>query len=121
MTEKKSVGTVKDQKFIHVTTIGRKTGRPHEVELWFAYSDSKVYLSHEGKYTDWMMNLAKNHMVSAKIGSVKFNATAKILKQSQSRDAGAKALYEKYYHPAAKEVIDDWFSLSTLVELAIQG
>ena len=79
--------------------------------------DGKLYLSHEGKHTDWMKNVAKNGKVSAKIGSLKFDASAKILKKGRSRDIGARALYEKYYQPAKKEVIDDWFSLSTVVEL----
>ena len=113
----RDIDSVKDRKYIHVTTIGRKTGKPHEVELWFALADGKIYLSHEGERTDWMKNAAKNRAVGVKIGSVRFDATAKILKAGSARDAGAKALYEKYYKPATKEVIDDWFSLSTVVEL----
>jgi deazaflavin-dependent oxidoreductase (nitroreductase family) len=114
-----NIESVKNQKNILISTKGRKTGNPHEVELWFALADGKLYLSHEGEKPDWMKNLAENPGVSAKIGSVKFNTLAKILKEGHSRDAGAKALYEKYYKPATKEVIDDWFSLSTVVELTV--
>lgn len=71
------IASVKHKKYIHLTVVGRKTGKPHEVELWFALSDGKVYLSHEGKHTDWMKNLAKNRQVTTKIGSLKFNATAR--------------------------------------------
>jgi len=117
LAQKKTIESVKDEKYIHLTTLGRKTGKPHEVELWFALGDGKLYLSHEGAHTDWMKNLAMNDKVSAKIGSLKLDASAKILKKGRSRDVGAKALYEKYYKPAKKEVIDDWFSLSTVVEL----
>ena len=117
MTQKKTIESVKDEKYIHLTTLGRRTGKPHEVELWFAFSDGKLYLSHEGKHTDWMKNVAKNERVSVKIGSLKSDASAKILKEGRSRDIGSRVLYEKYYQPAKKEVIDDWFSLSTVVEL----
>ena len=116
---KKSIESVKDQKFIHIATLGRKSNKPHKVELWFAVSNGKIYLSHEGERTDWMKNLAKNPKVSVEIDSLKFNVSAKILREGRSRDAGAKALYEKYYHTARKEVIDDWFSLSTVVELTV--
>ncbi len=115
--QKKTIESVKDEKYIHLTTLGRKTGKPHEVELWFALGNGKLYLSHEGEHTDWMKNVAKNEKVSAKIGSLKFDVLAKILKEGSSRDVGTRALYEKYYKPAKKEVIDDWFSLSTVVEL----
>ena len=111
------IESVKDAKYIYLTTIGRKTGKPHKVELWFAYAASKIYLSHEGERTDWMKNLTKNRIVEVKIASLRFNASAKILKVGHARDIGSKALYEKYYKPAKKEVIDDWFSLSTVVEL----
>jgi deazaflavin-dependent oxidoreductase (nitroreductase family) len=117
LAQKRTIESFKDEKYIHLTTLGRRTGEPHEVELWFALGDGKLYLSHEGEHTDWMKNLANNEKVSAKIGSLKFDTSAKILKEGRSRDVGAKALYEKYYQPAKKEVIDDWFSLSTVVEL----
>ncbi|MDG6904270.1 MAG: nitroreductase family deazaflavin-dependent oxidoreductase [Nitrososphaerota archaeon] len=112
-----NIESVKNRKYIFVTTIGRKTGKAHEVELWFALADGKLYLSHEGKYTDWMKNMAKNNHVRARINSLEFRATGKILEVGLTRDAGAKALYEKYYQPATKAIIDDWFSLSTLVQL----
>jgi len=117
LAQKRTIELVKNEKYIHLTTLGRKTGKPHEVELWFAFGGGKLYLSHEGEHTDWMKNLAKNEKVSARIGSLKLDASAKILKKGRSMDTGTKALYEKYYQPAKKEVIDDWFSLSTVVEL----
>ncbi len=43
---------LKNEKFIYLITKGRKSGKDHEVELWFALSDGKIYLSHEGKHTD---------------------------------------------------------------------
>jgi hypothetical protein len=34
---------VASQKLIHLTTTGRKTGKPHTVELWFAVKNGRVY------------------------------------------------------------------------------
>ncbi len=113
----KSIESVQKNQYIYLTTKGRKTGKPHTVQVWFAYGDGKLYLSHEGAYTDWMKNLEKNEIVSGKIGDVNFEAKAKIVGEGTSREQGKKALYEKYYKPASKAVIDDWFSLSTIVEL----
>ncbi|MCL5069006.1 MAG: hypothetical protein M1368_11755 [Thaumarchaeota archaeon] len=39
----------------------------------------------------------------------------KVIKEGESLDTGKKSLYEKYYHPASKEVVDDWFSFSTVI------
>ena len=88
---KKTIESVKDEKYIHLTTLGRKTGKPHEVELWFALGDGKLYLSHEGEHTDWMKNLAKNGKVSVKIGSLKFDVLAKILKEDQLKGCWDKS------------------------------
>lgn len=113
----KSLEAVEGREFIYLTTRGRKTGKLHMVELWFAFADGKIYLSHEGEQTDWMKNLRKTDSVSARIDRVKFDAKARIVGEGSSRELGKRALYEKYYKPASKEVIDDWFELSTVIEL----
>jgi len=113
----KEIESVKSEKYIYLTTKGRKTGKTHMVELWFALADGKVYLSHEGEHTDWMKNALKNEKVGVRIGSVNF-ATARVAQEgSSSREQGKKVLYEKYYGPTSQEKLDDWFSLSTLIEL----
>ena len=109
---------VKGEKFIYLTTTGRKTGKPHTVELWFAVDNDRVFLSHEGAQTDWMKNFLKNSSVDVKIGNLKLAGKAGITPdRSDSREAGKKALYEKYYSPASKAVLDDWFELSKVIEI----
>jgi len=103
-----------------LTTTGRKTGKQHKVELWFALDNGKIFLSHEGKQTDWMKNIGKKSHVTVRIGSSSLEATAVVAKEgSASREKGKKFLYEKYYGPASKEVLDDWFELSTVIELTL--
>ena len=109
---------LRSQKFIHLTTKGRKTGRPHSVELWFAASDGKVFLSHEGKETDWMKNIKQKGEVSFEIGGEKFTGKAHHIEEHTQEAWQCKvALYEKYYGKATKEVIEDWFSLSKLIAI----
>lgn len=107
---------VASEKLIHLTTIGRKSGNPHVVELWFGVDDGKVYLSHEGRETDWMKNIKKNEKVEFEIGGKKFRGRARYLKDDEDEAWTAKvALYEKYYGKSSREVIEDWFSLSKLL------
>jgi deazaflavin-dependent oxidoreductase (nitroreductase family) len=103
-------------KIVHLTSTGRKTEKPHTVELWFAVNDDKVYLSHEGEETDWMRNIKKNAQIVFEIGGNKFTGRARYLNELKEEAWTAKvALYEKYYGKASKEVIEDWFSLSKLL------
>ena len=113
---------VAEEKYIYLTTRGRKTGKPHTVELWFAVAGKKVYLSHEGAYTDWMENILKDSRVEFKIGKTQFNGTARIAKDGvEAFELGKRALYLKYYGKADQDKIDDWFSESTIVEISMQA
>lgn len=109
---------VASQKLIHVTTTGRGTRKPHSVELWFAVKNGKVYLSHEGSKTDWMRNIRHSDRVSFEIGGKNFTGKARLLENGSEEAWEAEvALYEKYYGKAAKEIIEDWFSLSKLIAI----
>lgn len=82
----------------------------------YALHDGKIYLSHEGMETDWMKNIRKNSQVSFEIAGKSFKGKARYLDEGTGEAEMAKAvLYEKYYGKAAKEVIEDWFSLSRLL------
>lgn len=110
---------VADEKYIYLTTRGRKTGKPHTVELWFALAGKKIYLSHEGAYTDYMKNILKDSRVEFKIGKIQFSGTARIVKDGEAFELGKHALYLKYYGKADEDKIDDWFSESAIIEISI--
>jgi len=115
----KNSDELKNEKFIYLTTKGRKTGKMHVVELWFAHANNRIYLSHEGEFTDWMKNIEKNGKVKMKVGSENFEGSAVIAPAgSDAREIGKKALYEKYYGPVSQQALDDWFELSTVVEVS---
>lgn len=107
------------EKHIYLTTRGRRTGNPHKVELWFAISGDKIYLSHEGPYTDWMKNILKDSRVRFKIGGTLFRGKACIVKSGEAFEIGKHVLYLKYYGKASESVINDWFSESTIVEISM--
>jgi deazaflavin-dependent oxidoreductase (nitroreductase family) len=109
--------SLRKEKFAYLTTVGRKTGRPHSVQLWFAIGAGKIFLSHEGDYTDWMKNIARNKRIHIRIGRVSLEADATIVKDGEPNELGKTSLYEKYYGPAPKAKVDDWFELSTIIEL----
>jgi len=115
------ISRVAGEKYIYLTTTGRKTGKPHTVELWFAIAGEKVYLSHEGAYTDYMKNIVKDNRVEFKIGKIQFKGKARIAKDGEAFDLGKHALYLKYYGKADEDTINDWFSESTIIEISMIG
>ena len=112
------VSRVADEKYIYLTTRGRNTGNPHTVELWFAIAGKKIYLSHEGAYTDWMKNILEDGRVEFKIGKIQFKGNARIAEGGEIFELGKHALYLKYYGKADEDTINDWFSESTIIEIS---
>jgi hypothetical protein len=57
---------------LRLSTPGRRTGRPHEVLVWFAYRDRRFhFLAHRrdhGLGTDWYRNLVAAGEVTARVG-----------------------------------------------------
>jgi len=113
------VNRVADEKYIYLTTKGRKTGNPHTVELWFAVAGNKIYLSHEGTYTDYMKNILENNRVEFKIGKTQFEGNARIVRGGEAFELGKHALYLKYHGKADEDTINDWFSESTIIEISM--
>ena len=118
MTSYIDVTGVEGEKYIYLTTTGRRTGKSHTVKLWFATANRRIYLSHEGKYTNWMRNILKDNHVEFRIGGTHFTGETYIIKGGKTLEAGKLVLYIKYYGNAKREVIDDWFSESTIIDIS---
>ena len=47
-----------EDDFCYLTTRGRVTGEPHEIEIWFAiHGDTLYLLAGAGDRSDWVRNL----------------------------------------------------------------
>jgi deazaflavin-dependent oxidoreductase (nitroreductase family) len=58
-----------ESPYIYVTTTGRKSGRPHEIEIWYVYHEGAYYLvSGGGETADWVKNIRANPSVTLRIG-----------------------------------------------------
>ena len=52
-----------------ITTVGRRSGRHHIVEIWFAIDESTLYvLAGLGERCDWLRNLDANPAVTVEVG-----------------------------------------------------
>lgn len=53
----------------YLTTVGRRSGRPHEIEIWFGVVDDTLYLiSGNGPGADWFRNASADPRVSVRLG-----------------------------------------------------
>jgi deazaflavin-dependent oxidoreductase (nitroreductase family) len=72
--------SVAAQQVLHLTTVGRVTGRPREIEIWFILCREKFYLfSERGGAAGWVKNIQRNPNLSVRIGERRIKAVAKVL------------------------------------------
>ena len=61
------------EDFCYVTTIGRVTRKPHEIEIWFALEGRTLYLLSGGSdRSDWVKNLRRTPDISVRIAEQGF-------------------------------------------------
>jgi deazaflavin-dependent oxidoreductase (nitroreductase family) len=75
-------------QYLYLTTTGRVTGLPREIEIWFVESQGKLYILAEHFHkTQWVKNIERNPRVRVRLGDSEFEATARALDQSRDRAA----------------------------------
>ncbi|GAB4514030.1 MAG: hypothetical protein OHK0046_15560 [Anaerolineae bacterium] len=58
------------ETFLYLTTIGRKSGQPREIEIWYVSHDGRHYLVAEGRENaHWVQNIIQNPAVQFYIGA----------------------------------------------------
>jgi deazaflavin-dependent oxidoreductase (nitroreductase family) len=73
-------------KYLYLTTTGRITGKPREIEIWFVESQSKLYILAEHLHeTKWVKNIKRNPRVGVRLGRSSFEATARVLDYNRDR------------------------------------
>src|SRR2546423_2395001 len=73
-------------KYLYLTTTGRKTGLPREIEIWFVHHAGRFYLLAEHFHrAQWVQNIVANPRVSVRVADRQFTATARVL--DEARDA----------------------------------
>ena len=64
------------QREMYLVTPGRRTGRPHRVELWFAFEPGRIYLMayarRHGRGTDWYRNLERAGSALVEVGERRY-------------------------------------------------
>ena len=87
-----------NEDFAYLTTTGRRSGKQHTVEIWFALHDGRLYmLSGGGDRADWVKNLRKTSAVRVRIGTQSTGAKARIVRAGTKEDELARQLLDGKY------------------------
>lgn len=108
-----------DLDFAYLTTTGRMSGNPHEIEIWFAIEGETVYtLAGDGDRSDWVRNLMISPDVTLKIGDRKRTTRARVAEPGTDEDALARRLLLEKYTARDKEDLTDWGRTALPVAIA---
>jgi deazaflavin-dependent oxidoreductase (nitroreductase family) len=103
-------------------TIGRVTGRPHEIEIWYAARDSTIYLMSGGRdRADWVKNLQKNPRVRVRIDDRSFTGAAAVIEGSDEEQVAREAVAAKYYGWADGPLPNAWARESLPVAIRLDA
>ncbi len=101
------------EPYCYLTTVGRVSGRHHEIEIWFAAVSDTIYLMNgggEGKaagQADWVKNVLARPAVHVRIGEEQFDGIAQPLTfDSAEHDQARELLVAKYATPESD--LADW-------------
>ncbi len=88
-----------DENFCYLTTTGRVTGEPHEIEIWFVLvpqAYTLYMLSGGGDRSDWVKNLRCNPEVEVHIAGERLGGRAREARDAEEDELARRLLVEKY-------------------------
>lgn len=116
-----ALDAARDDDFCYLTTRGRLTGRPHEIEIWFALDGDTIYmLAGAGARSDWVRNLQVDPAVTVRVRGDTYDATARVVVAGTDEDARARTLVFEKYQPGNEGSLVSWRESALPVALDVR-
>jgi deazaflavin-dependent oxidoreductase (nitroreductase family) len=92
----------------YVTTTGRSSGRPHEIEIWFTEVGDALYLiSGGGPDSDWVKNLVAEPAATVRVDDETFPVRARVpVHPGEERTVVVDRLHAKYADQVSGSLAD---------------
>ena len=96
------------ESYCYLTTTGRVSGKPREIEIWFGLDGDTLYMLSGGRErSDWVKNLTREPQVTVRIGDQSFEGSARIV-TDQDEDARARRLLLEKYTAGYSGDLSSW-------------
>lgn len=108
------------EEYCYLTTRGRKTGKPHEIEIWFGVHGNSIYLlSGGGDDSDWVKNLRADPDVTVRIGKQVFRGIALTKENSEEGPIARPMLAAKYQGWKEGKPMSEWARTALVVGIEL--
>jgi deazaflavin-dependent oxidoreductase (nitroreductase family) len=108
------------EDYCYVTTTGRSSGEPREIEIWFGLREGVLYMLAGGRErANWVRNIMRDPTVSVRVAGQTLAGTARIVDDDGEAALARALLFEKYSRPGSDDLAR-WrdSALPVAVELA---
>jgi deazaflavin-dependent oxidoreductase (nitroreductase family) len=72
------------------------TGRPHEIEIWFALDGDTLYMLSDNHGSDWVKNLRRTPEVTVRVAGEQLEGRARVVGDGEEDELARSLLVEKY-------------------------
>ena len=112
---------VAGEAFCYLTTRGRRTGRPHEIEIWFAVAGGTFYLmSGGGDAADWVRNLRAEPTVTLRVGQTVWTGRGRVVAGDGEAAQARRLVFDKY-QPGYGGSLTGWRDTALPVAVDVQS
>lgn len=109
-----------EDDYCYVTTVGRVSGTPHEIEIWFGLRGESLYLlAGNGAASDWVRNARRHPRVRVRIRDRTYHAIARTSLPPEE-DAEARRLLVEKYQPRYSGDLASWGRTALPVALDVE-
>jgi len=106
----------------YLATIGRTSGQPREIEIWFAADGDRVYFLSGGRDdAHWVRNLRVDPRVRVRIGREWFSGVAREIEGQADEAKARQLLAAKYQGWREGRPLSEWASESLPVAIDVAG
>ena len=96
-TELARLRRVAGKQTTRLTHYGRKTGKPHEVTIWFVLDGDKLYIGTANVNRQWVRNVQKTPKIKLSMGDESFSGTVRFLTDRSEHERVMTAIRRKYW------------------------
>ncbi len=110
-----------DDDYCYLTTRGRRTGKAHRIEIWYAAVPGSLFLMAGGRTgSDWVQNLVAHPEVSVEIDGVAHRARGRVIADA-AEEARARTLVFDKYQPRYDGDLTEWRGRALPVALDLEA
>ena len=108
---------------IDITTVGRKTGQPRRIEIWFHYIDGRIYITGSPGPRGWYANILANPDLTFHLKqSIRKDILGRATAITEPNDK--RRVFQRMHEVEERmrgTSIDDRMSRAPLVEIELTG